>query len=113
MKGQVEQACFEKYAFGKSEWLVLELPAANQKVSNSVFSVSSYILVLRYCVISDRRTLVVTSAMATSGATRTNGSMSITTRTRKKRNRLKKLHRKWGLWWKQASLQVKDKYIST
>ena len=114
MKGQVEQACFEKYAFGKSEWLVLELPAANQKVSNSVFSVSSYILVLRYCVILDRRTLVVTPAMATSGGTRTNGSTSITTRKkRRKRNRLTKPHRKWGLWWKQASLQVKDKYIST
>ena len=36
-----------KAPFVKFEWLVLELPAANQRVSNSVFSVSSYILVLR------------------------------------------------------------------
>ena len=28
----------------KLEWLVLELPAANQRVSNSVFSISSYTL---------------------------------------------------------------------
>ena len=33
--------------FVKFQWLVLELPAANQRVSNSAFSVSSYILVLR------------------------------------------------------------------
>ena len=33
--------------FVKFQWLVLELPAANQRVSNSVFFVSSYILVLR------------------------------------------------------------------
>ena len=37
-----------KAPFVKFEWLVLELPAANQRVSNSVFSVSSYILVLRF-----------------------------------------------------------------
>ena len=36
-----------KVPFVKFEWLVLELPAANQRVSNSVFSFSSYILVLR------------------------------------------------------------------
>ena len=30
------------------EWLVWELPPDNQRVSNSVFSVSSYILGLRY-----------------------------------------------------------------
>ena len=34
--------------FVKVVWLELELPAANPKVSNSVFSISSYILVLRY-----------------------------------------------------------------
>ena len=33
--------------FVKFHWLVLELPAAKQRVSNSVFFVSSYILVLR------------------------------------------------------------------
>ena len=35
---------------GKFEWLVLELPAANHRVSNSVFSVSSYILVRYYSI---------------------------------------------------------------
>ena len=34
--------------FVKFQWLVLKLPAANQRVSNSVFFVSSYILVLRF-----------------------------------------------------------------
>ena len=36
-----------KVPFVKFEWLVLELPVANQRVSNSVFSVHSYILVLK------------------------------------------------------------------
>ena len=34
--------------FVKFQWLVLELPAANQRVLNSVFFVSCYILVLSY-----------------------------------------------------------------
>ena len=34
-------------SFVKFEWLVLGLPAVNQRLSNSVFSVSSYIPVLR------------------------------------------------------------------
>ena len=34
--------------FVKFQWLVLKLPSDNQRVSNSVFFDSSYILVLRY-----------------------------------------------------------------
>ena len=34
--------------FVKFQWLVLKLPADNQRMSNSGFFVSSYILVLRY-----------------------------------------------------------------
>ena len=36
-----------KVPFVKFEWLVLKLPAANQRVSNSVFSVSSCVKMLR------------------------------------------------------------------